>query len=191
MVTTNDPRVLRSREAIVNAARELLLHHGPSAVTHVQVAEIAGVGRATVYRHWPRTDLLLAEAMATVPLPFFDLPTTTRTTPTRDWIRAELTAIARQLEFDDVRAVATTLANAALWDPDMDQRRQRFAHVLADRLAKALEDAVARDELTLHLDSRSAAALTLGPLYYRSTIEHGSIDDDLIDATLTALGRWA
>ena len=186
MATTKDPRFQRSHQAIVNAARELLLRHGPTAVTHVQVAEVAGVGRATVYRHWPRADLLLAEAMATVPMPLFDAPTT----PTREWIRAELTTIARQLELDDVRAVSATLASAALWDQDMDTRRARFAHVIADRLAAALDDAVDRGELILHLDSRSAAALIVGPIYYRSTIEHGSIGDELIDTALTALGQW-
>jgi AcrR family transcriptional regulator len=186
VASTNDPRFLRSREAIINAARELLLNHGPTAVTHVQVAEVAGVGRATVYRHWPRTDLLLAEAMATVAMPFFDAPTT----PTRDWVRAELITIARQLELDDVRAVTTTLASTALWDNNMDVRRARFADIIADRLAAALDDAAARGELILRLDSRSAAAMTMGPLYYRSTIEHAPIDDDLIDTALTALGQW-
>jgi AcrR family transcriptional regulator len=186
MATTGDPRFLRSREAIVNAARELLLQHGPGAVTHLQVAESAGVGRATVYRHWPRSDLLLAEAMATVPMPFF----TTPTTPAKDWIRAELTAMARQLELDDVRAVTTTLANTALWDPAMNARLAHFALLLADRLAAALDQAQTRGEFRPHIDSRSAAALALGPLYYRSTIEHAAIDDDLIDAAFSALGRW-
>lgn len=186
MATTSDPRFLRSREAIVNAARELLLQHGPGAVTHVQVAELAGVGRATVYRHWPRSDVLLADAMATVPMPFFTAPTA----PTKDWLRRELTVIARELELDDVRAVATTLANAALWDKDLDTRRAGLAQMLGERLATALDEAQARGELDPHVDRQSAAALTLGPLYYRSTIEHAPIDDNLIDATIDAIGRW-
>ena len=190
MVTKEDPRFLRSRQSILSAARELLLQHGPGAVTHLQVAESAGVGRATVYRHWPRSDLLLAEAMATVAMPFFTTPRTPGTTA-RDWIRAELTAIARQLELDDVRAVTTTLANTALWDPAMNARLAQLARLIADRLAAALDQAQALGELGPHVDSRSAAALSLGPLYYRSTIEHAAIDDDLIEAALDTLGRWS
>ena len=186
MATTTDPRFQRSGEAILSAAKELLLLHGPSGVTHGQVAERAGVGRATVYRHWPRSDLLLAEAMATVPMPFFAVPST----PTKDWIRSELTAVARQLELPDVRAVATTLAQAALWDAAMDARRAQFVQLLTDRLTVGLEEAQARGELTLHVDSRSAAAVTLGPLYFRSTIEHAAIDADLIDTVIAALGSW-
>lgn len=186
MTSDTDPRFLRSREAILKAARQLLLEGGPTAVTHAQVADRAGVGRATVYRHWPQPEPLLLEAMAGVAMPFLDQPTV----PTREWLRQELTAIARQLELDDVRAVSTTLANTALWDDVMDQRRAQFAAILADRLASALDDAQARGELALALPSRDAAAMTIGPLYYRSTIERAPNDPTLIEAAVAALGTW-
>ena len=186
MAAQTDPRYLRSRAAILDAARDLLLENGPTAVTHAQVSERAGVGRATVYRHWPRSDQLLGEAMTTVPMSFFSTPTT----PARDWMRTELTTIARQLEQDAVRAVATTLANTALWDADMDVRRERFASTLTARLAAALDDAQERGEVTLSTDPRSAAALAIGPLHYRSTIEHGAIDADLVAAAVNAVGTW-
>jgi AcrR family transcriptional regulator len=185
--TEADPRFRRSREAILHAARELLLEKGPAAVTHVQVAERAGVGRATVYRHWARAELLLVEAMATVPMPFLDKPAV----PTRDWLRRELTEIARQLDQDEVRAVATTLANTALWDDNMDARRAQFAGILSGRLAAALDDAQARGEITLAIASRDAAALAIGPLYYRGTIERARADPGLIEATIAALGTWS
>ena len=186
MSTENDPRFLRSQDAILTAARALLLESGPTAVTHAQVAERAGVGRATVYRHWPRAELLLVEAMATVPMPFLASPDL----PTRDWLRRELTAIAEQLDLDDVRAVSTTLANSALWDETMDARRAQFAGILADRLAAALDDAQARGEVSLALPSRHAAALAIGPLYYRSTIERAAPDPGLVDGVIAALGTW-
>ncbi|GIF25346.1 AcrR family transcriptional regulator [Actinoplanes tereljensis] len=187
MPTETDPRFLRSREAILHAARELLLEKGPAAVTHVQVAERAAVGRATVYRHWPRAEVLLGEAMATVPMPFLAEPTV----PTRDWLRRELTAIARQLDLDDVRAVSTTLAGTALWDENMDARRAQFAGILRGRLAAALDDAQARGEITLAIPSENAAAMAIGPMYYRSTIERTPIDAVLIEATIAALGTWS
>jgi AcrR family transcriptional regulator len=182
-----DPRFLRSREAILHAARELLLEKGPTAVTHVQVAERAEVGRATVYRHWPRTELLLMEAMATVSMPFFDEPTV----PTRDWLRRELTAMARELDLDDVRAVSTTLAASALWDENMDARRAQFAGILSGRLAAALDDAQTRGEITLAMPSRDAAAMTIGPMYYRSTIERVPTGSSHIEAAIAALGTWS
>ncbi|MFC8191244.1 TetR/AcrR family transcriptional regulator [Cellulomonas sp. NPDC057328] len=182
----DDPRFLRSREAIVAAARELLVAGGPGAVSHARVAQQAGIARATVYRHWPRTDQLLAEAMATVPLPFFAAPDL----PTRDWLVRELTALARQLDHHDVRVVATTLASTALWEDGMDVRRAGFADLLARRLADALEAARDRGEVDLRTAPRDAAALAIGPLHYRATIERGTTDDDVVATVVDSLGRW-
>jgi AcrR family transcriptional regulator len=186
MGSNTDPRSVRSREAILHAARQLLLEHGPSAVTHVQVAERSGVGRATVYRHWPRSDQLLGEAMGTVPMPFFATPTE----PVQEWLHDELRILGRQLELDDVRAVATTLANTALWVPEMAARRDAFARVLAERLAAALDHAQRHGGLRLSIDSSAAAALLLGPLFYRSTIEHAPVDEPLLEAAIASLGTW-
>jgi AcrR family transcriptional regulator len=187
MSNETDPRFLRSRAAILDAARELLLAQGPAAVTHNRIAEHAGIGRATVYRHWPRTDQLLAEAMATVPMPFFDEPTS----PYRDWLTRELTAIARQLEHDDVLAVTTTLASTALWDPVMDARRAGFARILTTRLAEALADAERRGELLPRAGAGICAAMAIGPVHYRATIERAPVDAELIERCVAAIGDWA
>ncbi|AWB86789.1 TetR/AcrR family transcriptional regulator [Mycetocola zhujimingii] len=186
MKKETDPRFQRSREAILDAARHLLVTAGPSAVTHARIAEHAGIGRATVYRHWPTSAELLAEAMTTVPMPFFDSPKI----PTREWLRVELVSLARQLDHHDVRVVAATLASTALWDDGMDARRSRFAQTLSKRLAACLVDAQNRGEIVLLSDPLLAAAQVIGPIYYRSTIEHKATDDDMIDASIAGLGEW-
>ncbi|MGW1622851.1 TetR/AcrR family transcriptional regulator [Streptomyces sp. NPDC002172] len=67
-VYCTDPRLLRSREAMVAAATALLTDGGLEAVTHQTVATRAGAGRATVYRHWPSLlDLRLAALEAGMP----------------------------------------------------------------------------------------------------------------------------
>src|SRR3954451_18071153 len=60
----DDPRARRSRAAALTAATELLVEGGPERVTHAAVAVRAGVGRATVYRHWPDQQSLLFDALA-------------------------------------------------------------------------------------------------------------------------------
>jgi AcrR family transcriptional regulator len=66
-----DPRAARSREAILAAAFDLLAREGPGAITHQRVAQQAGVGRATVYRHWAAPENLLRDVLYTAELPFF------------------------------------------------------------------------------------------------------------------------
>ena len=58
-----DPRVQRSREAVFEAAHRLMHEGGPSAVTYSALSDASGVGRATLYRHWPTIDDLWAEMM--------------------------------------------------------------------------------------------------------------------------------
>jgi AcrR family transcriptional regulator len=186
MGSETDPRFVRSRATMLDAARELLLEHGPTAVTHARIAEHAGVGRATVYRHWPRTDQLLAEAMATVSMPFFEAPAS----PYRDWLTRGLTAIAQQLEHHDVLAVATTLMSSAVWDPAMDARRDGFARTLAERLTAGLQAAEEHGELTPHADASSIAALAIGPIHYRATVERAPADAALVERCVAAVGLW-
>src|SRR5436189_295389 len=73
-----DPRAARSRETILAAAYNLLAREGPGAITHQRVAQQAGVGRATVYRHWAAPDDLLRDVLYTAELPFFATPAGTR-----------------------------------------------------------------------------------------------------------------
>src|SRR5258705_297062 len=66
-----DPRAARSREAILAAAYDLLAREGPGAITHQRVAQQAGVGSATVYRHLAAPEDLLRDVIFSAELPFF------------------------------------------------------------------------------------------------------------------------
>ncbi|GAA0965101.1 TetR/AcrR family transcriptional regulator [Acrocarpospora macrocephala] len=186
MADTPDPRVTRSREAILAAARELLREEGPSAVTHQRVAARAEVGRATVYRHWPRPEQLLTDAMADVPMPFFLDPAT----PVRPWLERQLRMLADQLALPDVLAVTTALVQGARSEPQITTRRDRLATTIGQQLRAALTMAEQAGELQTACDPRDAPALLIGPLLYRSLLEPGPVSDDLIDRLLHAAGTW-
>ncbi len=57
-----DPRVVRTRARVLSIVRDILASDGPMAVTHSSVARRAGVGRQTVYNHWPTREALVVEA---------------------------------------------------------------------------------------------------------------------------------
>ncbi|GAA1300272.1 TetR/AcrR family transcriptional regulator [Saccharothrix xinjiangensis] len=187
MADTEDPRVTRSREAVLAAARELLREEGPAAVTHQRVAARAEVGRATVYRHWSRPEQLLTDAMAGVRMPFFLDPTT----PVRPWLKAQLRVLADELALPDVLAVTTSLLHGAVWNPEITERRDRLAAMIGGRLRASLEMAVRTGELRAAVDPGDAAALLIGPLLYRGALEPGPVPDALLDRLLDAAGTWA
>ncbi|HZT50746.1 MAG TPA: TetR/AcrR family transcriptional regulator [Stellaceae bacterium] len=57
-----DPRIERSRQVILQAVLEELSETGYGALTIESAARRAGVGKATIYRHWPDKIALIADA---------------------------------------------------------------------------------------------------------------------------------
>ena len=90
-----DPRVVRSRRAVLDAATELLVEAGPRGVTVDAVAARSGVAKSTMYRHWPSRTALLIDVMSSN-MPEIALPSS----------ELDFEAALRQLVGD----VATTLA---------------------------------------------------------------------------------
>src|SRR3954451_5709300 len=56
-----DARINRTRTAVMEAATELLLEGGPSAITMDGVVARSGVAKSTIYRHWPTRDALVID----------------------------------------------------------------------------------------------------------------------------------
>jgi AcrR family transcriptional regulator len=59
-----DPRVARTHDAVMQAARELLVEGGPDALTVDGVVARSGVAKSTVYRHWATRDDLVVDVLA-------------------------------------------------------------------------------------------------------------------------------
>jgi AcrR family transcriptional regulator len=179
-----DPRSTRSRTAILAAARALLLKEGPAAVTHQRVAQEAGIGRATVYRHWAQPEQLLLATMSGSDLPYFRDPTS----PIRPWLRDQLRAMGTEMAVPEVVAVTLTLMQGAVWSPQIAEQRDHSVAAIADRLRAALEIAATTGELTADITPEDAASLLLGPLVYRTTMQAGTLSDALIDRLLDSIG---
>lgn len=59
-----DARIERTRTAVMDAATELLLEGGPSAITMDGVVARSGVAKSTLYRHWPTRDALVIDVFS-------------------------------------------------------------------------------------------------------------------------------
>ena len=183
--SATDPRAARSREAILAAAWDLLAREGPGAITHQRVAQQAGVGRATVYRHWAAPEDLLRDVLFSAELPFFATPAL----PLRSWLHTELRQLADELALPAVASLAIAL---------MEQTRSGGAgasphqHVTAitERLAAAFALAVDAGELDKAPDADMAAAHLIGPLVYRTTLQAAEVPDSLLAAVIDGVAHW-
>lgn len=66
MPRADDPRVVRSRAAVVDAARTLFLRQGYAGTTMEQIAALAGLTKRTVYNNYADKEALFTEIVADV-----------------------------------------------------------------------------------------------------------------------------
>lgn len=62
----DDPRVIRSRAAVVDAARRLFLRQGYAGTTMEEIAALAGLTRRTVYNNYASKEALFTEIVLEV-----------------------------------------------------------------------------------------------------------------------------
>lgn len=179
-----DPRVVRTREAVRQAARSLLQRSGFEALTHQQVAAEAGVGRATVYRHWPDRTRLLLDALAGV-----------ETRDAGEWhssgdlatdLTTELTHLQRTLSGSPLVPELVALIGRAEWEPELRELKSELLASGTAGLHRALTAAADRGELPATADLDAAIARLAGPLFYRRVLAHQPIDEALIHATVAS-----
>ncbi|MEW5813555.1 MAG: TetR/AcrR family transcriptional regulator [Actinomycetota bacterium] len=164
-----DPRPARSRARLLEAATALLRAGGPGAVTIDAVTRQANVARATLYRHFPSSnDLVAAAFMSLIPPP--PMP------PESGSLRERLIAVVG--EWADAIAEAPTLLTAMAWlslGPDITEvpaagsalgsLRERIAEQYSAPFDAILDTPEAVEHLG-RVDRTTTFALLIGPLVF-------------------------
>jgi len=167
-----DPRPARSRARLLDAATSLLNTDGPSAVTVDAVLRAANVARATLYRHYPSGNDLLAAAFHALippaPAPPVDGPLRERLVQLV-YAQAELIAEAPvSLAAMSWLALGGNLEHLP-WgtgnseSPEVRSLRERVAEQYVEPFEAVLGSPEAVAELG-EVDRLRAAALLLGPI---------------------------
>jgi AcrR family transcriptional regulator len=182
-----DPRVARTRLAVLEAATMLLRTEGPDAVTHARVAEAAGVGRATIYRHWPDQGDLLHDAVAAkadkFPLPPAELPSRERLAIVLERLRSRLTD-------DDMAVQFATLIGRAMWDPALRKALLQVSGRGRSIIDGVLRDAIDRGELAPETDVEVVREGLIGSLFVRRFLSDRPLNRAYVDRVIdSALGR--
>lgn len=169
---SGDPRPARSRARLLDAATALLRAGGPGAVTIDAVTRQANVARATLYRHFPSAnDLVAAAFMSLIPPP--PMP------PESGTLRERLIAIVGEwaTSIADVPTTLTAMAWLSL-GPDMGavpsagqggaqvrSLRERIAEQYSAPFDAIFDSPEAVAELG-PVDRATAFALLIGPLAF-------------------------
>lgn len=166
----DDPRVRRTRERALRAARELLIAAGVEAVTHLSVAERSGVGRATLYRHWPDRTELLVDTMSYL---VTRGPDPSITEPAQR-VLERLRLLRDDMAGDAALAIVTLVAQSQHSDAFHELRRR----VIGPRIHELAKDFDAAG----HPRPRLAAEACVGALFARRFFLEVETDDDTLEA---------
>jgi AcrR family transcriptional regulator len=180
-VLPDDPRSSRSREAIIAAVLAILEEDGPGGITHLRVAERAGVGRATVYRHWPQPADLLREVVDRVPVPFLDQPGGTF----RERLRASLRRMRDDFSQPILQTVIASMIDKSMHDDAANELREAKTQKLRERTSEALAEALRTGELVGEPDAEELVSRLIGPVFFRLVMEQRKVSDGYIDRLIT------
>jgi AcrR family transcriptional regulator len=171
-----DPRAARSRAAALAATRELLAEQGWSAVTHVAVAARSGVGRTTLYRHWPDATALIQDTIAQE----ISIASPEPTGELREDLTRTLDALRVMLHEPLTERSLRAIIERADVDPAYTQLKETLYHRGSAPLRSIVETAKAHGELPPQLDTDLAVDQLAGPLMFRRLVAGDSFTTDYV-----------
>jgi AcrR family transcriptional regulator len=177
----DDPRVARSKTAILAATAELISEEGFPGVSIEAVAARSGAAKTTIYRHWPGREALVIDAFEVCAGPPDDA---IDTGSLRGDLVEVLSRLASFLRAEGSCASLQSLADAARRDPELAELHEAFLAERRRPLVEALERGVARGELPATTEIDDAVAVLVGPFFYRAMVSFEPLDDDLVQTVI-------
>jgi len=167
------PRSEKARLAILEAAAELLLVQGLSAVSMDAVAERAGVSKATIYRWWPTKESLALDAL------FNEWAAARPAARDTGSLRGDLLSLMRPwARLAASRPYGRVIAGLII-EPRREQGRVVFRR------------AIERGEIPADTKIEVALDMLYGPLYHRLLHGHAPLNDrfvrDVVDTALAGI----
>lgn len=176
-----DPRISRTRKAVLDAATELLVEGGPGALTMDAVVARSGVAKSTLYRHWETRDALVA-AVFDACAPALEVPAEVETC--EEGLRVLVRSLARSLSEEHWDQLAPALILLSRQHPelkDLDSEMKQAQHQATEAvLRQGIEEGVL-DPSVLDDVSRTVALL-IGPVIFAGLTAMTEVDDALADA---------
>lgn len=176
------PRSERSHRAILDAANQLLEERGFVDLTMDEVAQRAGVSKATIYRRWPTKGTLVFEAfsadfLARQPLPDTGSLRGDLLVMLRCWIKAVQGTVTGRTLIGLIAEVQRDPELAEIW-------RERFVGPVRAQHRLVIDHALDRGEVSADSDPEVLLDLLFGPAYHRLLQSHLPLSDRFAQAVI-------
>jgi AcrR family transcriptional regulator len=173
-------RSRRAESAILEATLDLLAEVGFGGLTIDGIAARAGVGKATIYRHWSSKAEVALEAFRTFVPPIDDPDTGSFA----DDIRSVVHQIVDGVSNSPLAGILPSLVEAAERDPEVERLFKDFGATRRAVLRGIFTRAAQRGELREGLDPDVAIDLLVGPIFTRRLVTRAPVTKKHADAVL-------
>ena len=183
-----DPRVERSRQAILEATLQLLARDGDvGSLTVEAVAARSGVAKTTIYRRWRDKWELALDAVMIDMLPRLDEPVDVG--DTRKELLTVINSVVKTLATPPYGQAMQALVSQIATDPDLARvYREQVVEPRHAELTPVIKRGIARGDLRPDTDVRLIHELLVGPIFYRLLFSGAPLDRNLgrriVDAIL-------
>lgn len=179
---TTDPRIQRSKDAVLGETYRLLAESGVGGVSIDEVSRRSGVSKTTIYRHWPSRSALLLEACATMGPPM--------ETPDTGSLHGDVTTLvgrlAEHLRTERWAAALPSIVDAAERDPEIAELHTRLHAAMMAPFLAVVERAKKRGELSRSARPAEIVAAVVGPLFYRRWFSREPLDGAFLKSVVSA-----
>jgi AcrR family transcriptional regulator len=180
------PRSERAHQAILTAARQLLIEEGFAAMRLEHVAVRAGVGKATIYRRWASKQALAQDLLTQLAAPHIAVADSGNT---RDELLAAVTNPMRAVSETDFGPVIRAMLSQIASDPSIgDPFRATVVEARRAEITRVIERGIARGDLRADADVGVATELLVGPVYFRLMFG-GVLDCDFAERVVDSVIR--
>ena len=178
-----DPRVVRSREAVLATTAELLAEVGLAGLTVEAIAHRSGVAKTTIYRHWPEISQLIIDAVTSVAAPCARPDTGSLRGDLRELVKG----LARTLTVAPTAKVLPSLVDAAERDADLARLQRAWVKERRSGTRDAFVRAQARGEIGADVDLDLVTTMLSAPLFYRRLVSHEPLSPRFLERVVDAV----
>lgn len=174
------PRSAGVDEALLDATLQLAGEVGINGMSMDDLAQRAGVSKATIYRRWPSKEALVLDALASAIRPF-DL---VDTGSVRGDLEVYLAELGRRMQTGRSSDVLPDLISASARDVALRESLDEWVRHRRQPLTIILGRAVQRGELATSTDLDTIIDALIGAFMYRRLLSHAALDDAFVTRLL-------
>jgi AcrR family transcriptional regulator len=170
------PRDARVDALILETTLELIADGGVAHLSMDQVAQRAGVGKATIYRRWESKEALLLDALRSALEPFPNADTGSL----RGDLESFLGEVVRRYRETQLSDILPHLIEVSYYDPGVRGELEDYFRHRQQPLREMLARGISRGELTgatSEDDIDVLVSVLIGPFTYRRMFTHQDVDE--------------